>query len=112
MREYRVFVSKPAEQDLEDIFFHIATRLLVPETANDVIDEFYEEMSGLKFMPKKHPLVDDIFLANLGYRTLPVKNYLIFYSVNESAGDVDIERILYARRDWLHIITGQKQIIF
>jgi len=107
MDEYRVFISELAEQDIEDISLYISTQFLSPETAENMIDTFYKAMSSLKTMPKRHPIVEDVFLANLGYRIMPVKNYLVFYSVNDSleAREVDIERILYVRRNWQHIIN-------
>ena len=43
-------------------------------------------------------------LAAKGYRVLPVKNYLIFYKVNEAEKCVDIIRILYNRRDWINLL--------
>jgi len=37
---------------------------------------------------------------------LPVKNYLVFYSVVDMpAPEVNIERVLYKGRNWQHILT-------
>jgi len=107
MDEYNVFLSEPAEQDLHEISLYIAAKLLSPTTAEDMLDTFYEAMSGLATMPKRHPLIKDVFLANLEYRMMPLKNYVIFYSVNDSFGerDVNIERILYAKRNWQEILN-------
>ena len=107
MDEYNVFLSEPAEHDLDEISFYISTQLLASTTAENMIDAFYEAMSSLKIMPKRHPFVEDIFLANLGYRMVPVKNYLIFYSADDLSGvkEVNIERVLYAGRDWQHVLN-------
>ena len=105
MNKYTVFLSEPAEQDISDIVFYISTQLLAPETADDMLDTFYNAMSSLVTMPKRHPLVDDVILANLGYRILPVKNYLVFYSVNDDCQEVNIERILYGKRDWQTLLN-------
>jgi plasmid stabilization system protein ParE len=43
-------------------------------------------------------------LASMGYRKLQVKNYIAFFTINEKDGVVDVERILYTRRDWLRIL--------
>ena len=111
MGKYNVYLSEPAEQDLDEISIYISTQLLVPETAEDLIDTFYQAMSSLSSMPKRHPLVNDVFLANLGYRMLPVKSYLVFYSVNEMPNglrEVNIERVLYGRRDWQNILNPKE----
>jgi len=92
--------------DLQAIFFHISTQLLAPQTAENMIDTLHKEMSSLEVMPKRNPLVEDAFLASLGYRILPVKNYLVFYSVVDMpAPEVNIERVLYKGRNWQHILT-------
>ena len=111
MDKYNVYLSEPAEQDLEEISLYISTQFLAPETADDLIDTFYQAMSGLSSMPKRHPLVNDAFLASLGYRMLPVKNYLVFYSVSEISkgfNEVNIERVLYGRRDWQNILNPKE----
>jgi len=108
MDKYNVYLSEPAEQDLDEISLYISTQLLAPTTAENMLNIFHEAMLGLSHMPKRHPLVDDVFLASLGYRTMPVKNYLVFYSVNELLHDVNIERILYERRDWKNILSPNK----
>lgn len=40
----------------------------------------------------------------LGYRKLIVKNYIVFFTIDEPNKVVDVERILYGRRDWLRIL--------
>jgi plasmid stabilization system protein ParE len=39
----------------------------------------------------------------VGYRQLIVKNYIAFFTMDEK-NVVDVERIFYARRDWLCIL--------
>jgi plasmid stabilization system protein ParE len=48
--------------------------------------------------------VTDERLAMKGYHKLPVKNYIIFFTIDEKSKVVDVERILYARRDWYLIL--------
>jgi len=106
MDRYNVFLSQPAELDLTEIFYHISAKLLAPQTAEHMIDTFHKEMQTLEVMPKRNPLVNDVFLANLGYRILPVKNYLVFYSVYDlPTKEVNIERILYSKRNWQSILN-------
>ena len=82
MTKYNVYISEPAEQDLDDIAKYISTQLLAPLTADNMLDEFFDAISGLETMPYRHPLVGDAFLASFGYRVMPVKNYLVIYTVN------------------------------
>ena len=69
-----------------------------------MIESIEKALTGLTHMPHRYSLVDDKYLSAMGYRMLPVKNYLAFFTVDEDTGIVYIERVLYARRDWLHIL--------
>lgn len=102
--EYGVDVSEPAKQDLLDIGRYISAQLNAPIASAQTVDLLDEGMHSLESNPKRHALVRDERLAAMGYRTLPVKNYLIFYKVNERARSVDIVRILYGRRDWASLL--------
>lgn len=104
MAQYRVDVSEPAENDLMDIVRYIVSQLSAPISALHMMELLEEAMAGLADMPQRHPLVVDERLAQMGYRKLPVKNYIVFFSIDEKHKMVDIERILYGRRDWLRII--------
>ena len=104
MALYRVDISEPAENDLRDIVRYISFNLSEPTAALNTMDSIAKAMQNLQDMPQKYPLVMDDRLAALGYRKLIVKNYIVFFTINEKHRVADVERILYMRRDWLHIL--------
>ena len=104
MVNYKIDISLPAENDLRDILRYISTQLLEPITAFEMLEHIEGEINTLSTLPQRQPLVRDQRLAELGYRILPVKNYMVFYSINEEEQVVDIERILYNRRNWQHLL--------
>ncbi len=104
MERYRVTVSEPAEGDLRDIVRYISAQLLVPMTAEKMMDAIEEAIASLADMPQKSPPITDERLASMGYHKLVVKNYIAFFTIDEKTKVVDIVRILYARRDWLRIL--------
>ncbi len=104
MANYRVDVSEPAEKDLRDIVRYISAQLSAPMTALKMMDKVEKAIIGSAVMPQKCPFVTDERLAMAGYRKLFVKNYIVFFTIDEKSKIVDVERILYARRDWRHII--------
>ncbi len=104
MARYRVDVSDPAESDLRDIIRYISAQLSAPMTATKMIDVIEEAIAGLADMPQKCPPITDERLASMGYRKLVVKNYIAFFTIDEKSKVVDVERILYARRDWRRIL--------
>lgn len=104
MVKYRVDVFEPAENDLRDIVRYIASQLSAPISALQMMELLEEAMVGLSDMPQRCPLVADERLSQMGYRKLIVKNYVVFFSIDEKNKVVDVERILYGRRDWLRIL--------
>ena len=104
MAKYRVDVSEPAENDLRDIIRYIASQLYAPISALHMMELLEEAMMGLSNMPQRCSLAADERLSQMGYRMLPVKNYVVFFSIDEKNKVVDVERILYGRRDWQRIL--------
>ncbi len=104
MAKYRVDVSEPAENDLRDIVRYISSQLSAPLTATKMMDALEDAITGLADMPQKCSIVTDKRLASMGYHKLAVKNYIVFFTIDEQLETVNIERILYARRDWFRIL--------
>ncbi|NLX93127.1 MAG: type II toxin-antitoxin system RelE/ParE family toxin [Clostridiales bacterium] len=104
MAKYRVDISEPAEDDLRDIARYISSQLSVPMTAIKMIEAIEEALSKLSDMPHGYPALRDDRLASMGYRRVDVKNYTAFFTINEKEKVVDVERILYARRDWANLL--------
>lgn len=104
MVKYRVDVSDPAENDLRDIVRYIASQLSAPVSALQMMELLEKAMTGMSDMPQRCPLVTDERLSQMGYRKLIVKNYIVFFSIDERNKVIDIERILYGRRDWLRFL--------
>lgn len=104
MAKFRVEVSEPAENDLVDIVRYITSQLSSPVSALNMLEKIEEAMAGLTDLPQRCPFVRDEHLSQLGYRKLIVKNYVVFFSIDEKNKTVNIERILYFRRDWLTIL--------
>jgi len=104
MAKYRVDVSEPAENDLRDIVRYISAQLNAPINALKMMDTIEKAAASLADMPQRCPLVTDQRLAAMGYRKLIVKNHIVFFTIDETNKVVDVERILYTRRDWLRIL--------
>jgi len=101
---YDVQHTQSSERDLLDILSYIAVDLKEPSTALRMVDTVDATIDTLSIMPQRCPLVDDERLAAMGIRKLHIKNYIAFFTVDEATEIVYIERILYARRDWLNIL--------
>lgn len=104
MDKYTVDVLQPAKHDMRDIYLYIANELHVPIAAADLLDEIENALGRLAFSPHGNPRVRHERLAHQGYRMLIIRNYIAFFTINEQAKVVEVERILYGRRDWANIL--------
>jgi len=104
---YHVDITEPAEQDIQAAVKYIAEDLKNPIAADRLLNNAVEAILSLEEMPLRYPLVDDEVIAGFGLRFFPVRNYLVFYSVQEKAKTVLIERFIYGKRDWITILQGE-----
>ncbi len=104
MKKYRVLMTEPAANDLQEVVRYIAGELREPTTAQKLVGKIRDAIMSLAEMPSRHPLVADEVLAAKGIRKLPVENYIVFYVVSEEDKTVTVVRILYGRRNWEHLL--------
>jgi addiction module RelE/StbE family toxin len=86
-----------ALRDLRDITDYFADTLKAPEAAVDFLNAFDESLSGLKQFPYSCRVYQPIKDLETEYRLLPIKNYLVFYVVNDQM--VEIHRVVYGKVD-------------
>jgi len=96
VEQYEVKIFPAAQDDMKEIANYLNT--LSFEVARRYYDLFIEKVETLTIMPERFPLAKDMQLRMRGYRTLLVKNYIVFYVINEKT--VEIRRILFARRQY------------
>jgi len=89
-----------AKQDMIDIVKYISEDLCNPSAAKHLADEMIEFADGLTTFPYKNAIHSIIKPLKHEYRRLIVKNYIMFYWVDEEQKKVVIARIIYARRDY------------
>jgi len=101
---YKVSTSHRAQNDMLEIGKYIATQLHAPESASKLLDDMENEIADLNTMPKRFALVSDERLAQMGIRSVPVKNYSIFYTVDEQEESVIIISVMYSKRNWANLL--------
>jgi len=102
--DYRVVTTQRAQADLDGIADYISGELNAPAAARNIVLAIHKAISTLSFSPQGLPRVRDDGLAAQGYRWVGIKNYMAFYTIDEQNKVVNVERILYGRRDWKHIL--------
>ncbi|MCL2671542.1 MAG: type II toxin-antitoxin system RelE/ParE family toxin [Clostridiales bacterium] len=100
MELYNVAVSATARKDIRDAVSYINSELSAPRAAQEMEAALKAGITGLAFAPKRYAIVSDDRMVCRGYRALPIKNYLVFYKVDEPARTVQVVRVLFKRREW------------
>ncbi|MDR0877981.1 MAG: type II toxin-antitoxin system RelE/ParE family toxin [Treponema sp.] len=96
--------SKLLRTDLRSSHQYISEQLEAPKAADNLIDEAMRIIDYISETPYTRPLVNDAHLASLGIRSIKVKNYILFYNVEEDKDRVNAIRFLYNKRDWINIL--------
>ena len=97
-------ISRLYKEDTVSTYNYIKNVLNAPMAAKNLINEVKEKLVYISKNPTHRPLVYDKYLASLGYRLISVKNYLIFYIIDDDDVHIKIIRFLYCKRDWINIL--------
>ena len=102
---YFVNITDLAEEDILSTVKYISGELKVPKAANNLLDEIEKHEEILGMTPHIYPAVSDEYLAEKGVKFAKIKNYLMFFTVDEDKKIVNVIRFLYGRRDWKNILN-------
>ena len=101
---HRLRFSKLYKEDVDSSYNYIKDKLEAPMAADNLITEILEKLNKIRENPNIRPLVQDKHLASLGYRSINVKNYIIFYIISSDNEFINIVRFLYKKRNWTNIL--------
>jgi len=98
--------SKIAELDIDQSYAYIKDTLEAPMAAENLFSELYEKINEVLKNPYKRALVQDKYLASLGIRSINVKNYHLYYTIDEKQNLINFIRFLHQLRDRITILKG------
>ena len=105
---YSLNITDVAEDDILSTVKYISKALKNPIAANNLLDEIEKLQAVLEITPNIYSFVSDENLAKKGLKYVKIKNYLLFYTVDEDNKIVNVIRFLYGRRDWNNILKSNK----
>lgn len=100
-RSHNVRLLRAAEQDLTEVVMYVMAES--PASAQALAERMEKQLALLSGQPLMGKTSGDAKLAGMGYRFIVVKNYLVFYTVEEK--DVLGHRIMHGTRDYLNILV-------
>ena len=100
MKKYIVEMSETAEKDLENIISYLRYDL-----AGDIIADKYkilfkQELKKLVDIAGSMPILEEKLTGHKNIRKINVRNYIIFYIIDENVDKVFVVRIGHAFMDW------------
>jgi plasmid stabilization system protein ParE len=105
---YSVNITDLAEDDILATVKYISSALKNPIAANNLLNEIERHEKILEEMPNIYPFVKDEYLSQKGIKYVTIKNYLMFYTIDENNQIVNVIRFLYGRMNWQIILKEDK----
>lgn len=100
-KKYEVVVTPSAQKDLTEIKSYFTD--VLKTSSNSIFEKFLEQVKILKVHPFTYKVHQDPLLKLVGYRIIPIDNYLMFYVIKSNI--VQIHRVLYAKRNYLQLLN-------
>lgn len=96
---YKLEFLPVAKNDMLEIVKYISNDLQNPQAASRLADEFIKSAENVCSFPYSNNVYIPLKPLNLEYRKIIVKNYMMFYTVDETTKTVTIMRVIYAKRN-------------
>ncbi len=103
--EYSVHLTPHAIVQIQETVSYISKVLNEPNTANAWADYLQNEIRKLDSMPARFPLVEDEKWAEKGIRKFPIKNFIVYYFIDEDSKAVWITAVVYSGREQLNALN-------
>lgn len=97
--KYRLLILPEAQQDLRNIIIYIAKNLAAPQAALSLQENIEKQIKTLEFNPQRVKPIDESPWKESGIRKTRVKNYYIYFIVDDKEMAVKITAVIYAGRD-------------
>lgn len=101
---YKLLYLPTAKQDIEHIFQYIAITLQNKTAAQNLAVKIKKSIDNLQDFPFAYSVYQAAGLLQKEYRKIVVQSYLIFYWVDEATKTVTISRVIYAKRNYKHLL--------
>lgn len=103
--EYSVHLAPHAIVQIQETVSYISKVLNEPNTATAWADYLQKEISKLDSMPARFPLVENEKWAAKGIRKFPVKNFIVYYYIDEDNNAVWVTAVVYSGREQLNALN-------
>jgi len=104
-KTYIVKITSQSEEQIQEIISYITHELKSPDAAIHLLDALDDSFASLTHFPQRVPLIDEKSWHTKGIHRLPVKNFLVYFWIDENNMRVQITAIIYEKRDQLRQLS-------
>lgn len=104
-KTYNVKITSQAEIQIQEIIHYITHELKAPDAALHLIDTFEDSFASLAQFPQRVALIDEEPWRTKGIHRLPVKNFLVYFWIDDDNMTVQITAVIYGKRDQLRQLS-------
>lgn len=97
-----------AKNDMESIIFYVFNVLKNSSAAKKITESFIDGANNILKFPYGSSIYFKNESLNREYRSIRIKNFLIFYIIDEKSKTITIVRVLYNKMD-INNILQQKE---
>ncbi len=94
---YKLEFLPIAKKDISDIIYYIYYNLKNVTASEKLKNLFINSFDDILKFPYGSPIYNPIGFLNNKYRSYRVKNFLVFYTINEEEEIITIVRVLYKK---------------
>ncbi|WP_042356936.1 type II toxin-antitoxin system RelE/ParE family toxin [Bacillus rubiinfantis] len=102
---YAVKITTQAEEQMQEITRYIASELKAPDAALRLLDALEDAISSLSDFPQRVALTEEEPWHSYGIRKMPVKNFLVYFWIDEDHLKVQVTAVVYGKRDQIRQLS-------
>ncbi|MBD5530776.1 MAG: type II toxin-antitoxin system RelE/ParE family toxin [Lachnospiraceae bacterium] len=104
-KTYTVKATPQAENGIQEIIHYIAYELKAPAAALHLLDTLEDAFLSLAHFPQRVALIAEEPWRTKGIHRLPVKNFLVYFWIDEDNLRVQITAVIYEKRNQLRQLS-------
>lgn len=106
--QYDLVLKEQAKQNMRNIFYYIYYVLKASGAAKETAKNIRMAIKGLCSFPGRYPLVEYEPWKSRGFRRMVVKNYLVYFWIDDDSQKVYIFAVVYAKSNQIEKLNGLK----
>lgn len=102
---YTVKMTDQAQRQLREIVSYISHELQAPDAARNLLNALENQTASLRNFPQRISLTSEEPWRSYGVRRMPVKNFLVYFWIDEDSYSVQITAVLYSKRNQIPFLS-------